>query len=67
MEELKKEVSNHINILFGWMDGSEIEDVKDSILNEVCKDVMETSDYPSHNDSDIRIAIKRVLINKLKR
>jgi hypothetical protein len=45
------------------MDLDEISEIQDNILEEVCEDVMETSDYPNYNDSDIRIAIKRVIIN----
>jgi hypothetical protein len=66
MEELRKDVSQEIRILFREWDSSEIEDIKDLILDDVCKDVVETSGYPDYNDSDIRIAIKRIILNNLQ-
>jgi hypothetical protein len=63
MEELEKRVKREIGLAFSWMDLDEISEIQDNILEEVCEDVMETSDYPNYNDSDIRIAIKRVIIN----
>lgn len=61
MEELKKEVKREIGLAFSWMDISDIAELQDNLMDRVCKDVMETSDYPNHNDSDIRMAIVRVL------
>ena len=66
MEELKKEVRKHIGSLFQWWESAEVAEIEDAIVDEVCDDVIETSDYPNHNSSDIRIAIKRVIINKLR-
>ena len=66
MEELRKDVSKEIRILFREWDSSEIEDIKDLILDDVCDDVVETSGYPDYNDSDIRIAIKRTILNNLQ-
>ena len=63
MEELEKRVKREIGLAFSWMDLDEISEIQDNILEEVCEDVMETSDYPNYNDSDIRMAIKRVIIN----
>ena len=64
MEELKELVKIKIAQLFNWMDISDIVDLQNNILDEVCDDVMETSDYPlNYNDSDIEIAITRVIIN----
>lgn len=64
MEELKRLVKIKIAQLFNWMDISDVTKLQDNIIDEVCQDVMDTSDYPlNFNDSDIEIAITRVIIN----
>ena len=65
MEELRQNVWKQILSLFQWWDYSEISSIQNAILDDVCKDVVETSDYPNYNDSDIRIAIKRAIVNRL--
>ena len=63
MEELKGLVKIKIAQLFNWMDMSDIVDLQNNILDEVCEDVMDSTDYPlNYNDSDIEIAISRVII-----
>lgn len=49
----------------GAMDISDAEKVADTLQADVANDVMETSDYPNYNISDIRIAIVRTLKKKL--
>lgn len=66
MEELKENVRKQILSLFQWWDASDIESIQSAILDDVCKDVVETSGYPDYNDSDIRIAIKRTIVNNLQ-
>lgn len=61
-KELMRAVNNEIISLFAWMGFDDVSTIQDSILKEVCEDVMETSDYPNYNDSDIRIAIGRAII-----
>lgn len=39
--------------------------IADHIVDDVIEDIKETSDYPAFNDSDVRIAIGRVLLNAL--
>lgn len=39
--------------------------IADHIIDDVIEDIKETSDYPAFNDSDVRIAIGRVLLNAL--
>lgn len=64
MEELKELVKIKIAQLFNWMDMSDIVDLQNNILDEVCEDIMDSTDYPlNYNDSDIEIAITRVIIN----
>jgi hypothetical protein len=64
MEELKELVKIKIAQLFNWMDMSDIVDLQNNITEEVCEDVMDSTDYPlNYNDSDIEIAISRVIIN----
>jgi hypothetical protein len=64
MEELKELVKIKIAQLFNWMDMSDIVDLQNNILDAVCEDVMDSTDYPlNYNDSDIEIAISRVIIN----
>ena len=61
MEELKKQVKRKIGLAFSWMDLSDIAELQDNLTDRVCNDVIETSDYPNYNDSDIRISITRIL------
>lgn len=61
MEKLKKQIKREILLLFSWMDLSDIAELQENLTDRVCNDVIETSDYPYYNDSDIRIAIARVL------
>ena len=49
----------------GAMDISDTEKVADTLQADAAEDVMETSDYPNYNDSDIRLAIVRTLKKKL--
>jgi hypothetical protein len=65
MEELRQNVWKQILNLFQWWDYSEISSIQNAILDDVCKDVVETSDSPNYNDSDIRISIKRTIVNRL--
>ena len=56
MEELKELVKIKIAQLFNWMDMSDIVDLQNNILDEVCEDIMDSTDYPlNYNDSDIEI------------
>lgn len=61
MEKLKKQIKREILLLFSWMDLSDIAELQENLTDRVCNDVVETSDYPYYNDSDIRISIARVL------
>ena len=61
MEELEKQVKREIGLAFSWMDLSDIAELQNNLTDRVCEDVVETSDYPNYNDSDIRISITRVL------
>ena len=62
-EELKDNVDRVIYEMFSDWDVSEAVNLRCNIIDEVIEDVIETSDYPDYNDSDIRIAIKRTIIN----
>ena len=65
MEELRKNIESVITEMFSNWDCSEIAEIIDNIGDEVAADVMETSDYSCYNDSDISIAVKRVVLSKL--
>lgn len=62
-EELRENAEKMIYQMFSNWDISDISSLCCNIIDEVCQDVMETSDYPDYNDSDLRIAIKRTIIN----
>ena len=64
METLKREIRNEITILFREWDQSEVAGLQDSITDEVAEDVVQTSDYPNHTIGDIRISIKRVVMQR---
>ena len=59
---IKDDINREISAMFSDWDMSEIAELTEAIGEEVADDVMETSDYPNYNSSDIRIAIKRVII-----
>lgn len=65
-KELKEEINSEIEQMFMGWDVSEIAEIEEMVGEEVADDVMVTSDYPNHNTSDIRIAIKRVILEKLR-
>ena len=67
MEELKKEIRAEIEKVFRGWDCCEISDICARITDAVADDVIETSDYPSHNSSDIRISIKRVILSCIEK
>ena len=62
-EKLRENAKKMIHKLFQWWEPEDVAALCDNILDEVCEDVMETSDYPHYNDDDLRIAIKRTIIN----
>lgn len=62
-DELRENAKAMIEKMFQWWEHDEVADLCANIIDEVCEDVMETSDYPYYNDSDLRIAIKRTIIN----
>ena len=62
-EELREQVKAMIGKMFQWWEASDVADLTANIIDEVCEDVINTSDYPNYNDSDLRIAIKRTIIN----
>lgn len=62
-EKLHEQASEMMHKMFPEWDASEVADLGANILDEVVDDVIETSDYPNYNDSDLRIAIKRTIIN----
>ena len=66
MDELKNAIRIVIAQMFSTWDLSDIERVYDSICDEVADDVIETSNFPLFHDSDIRIAVKRVILSRLQ-
>ena len=62
-----KNVEAVIRQMFSDWDCSEIEEVTDAIIENVADEVMETSSYPNYNDSDVRMAVKKVIIAKLNK
>ena len=65
MNDLRKNVESVIAQMFYDWDCSEITELVDNITDDVVEDVIETSDFSfngHYNDSDIRIAIKRVIL-----
>ena len=62
--ELKADVKFAIRCMFADWESDEVEKITDLISNEVEEDVIECADY-DYNDSDIRIAVKRVIMAKM--
>jgi hypothetical protein len=62
-KKLREDAEKTIHEMFSDWDDSEIADLCSNIIDEVCDDVMYASGYPNYNDSDLRIAIKRTIIN----
>lgn len=65
-KELRVIIINEILNLFSGWDMCDIATIEETIIDDVIEDLLETSNYPCFNNSDIRISIKRVLISKLK-
>ena len=63
---IREEVNREIEQMFREWDASDIAEIEEMIGEEVADDVMETSDYPKHNTSDIRISIKRIVLDYLR-
>ena len=63
---IREEVNREIEQMFREWDASDIAEIEEMIGEAVADDVMCSSDYPNHNTSDIRIAIKRVILEKLR-
>ena len=62
---MKQIVYNTFISLFMWMDASEVEELHNTLCEDVERDIVETADKDGWNDSDVRIAIKRVLFKRL--
>ena len=62
---MKTVVTKQVEILFREWDAEDISSITDRIIDQVVEDVKETSNYPDYNDSDVRIAIKRVVLFNL--
>ena len=62
-EELRENAEKMIYQMFSDWGISDAGSLCCNIIDEVVEDVMETSDYPDYNDSDLRIAIKRTIIS----
>ena len=62
---LKTVITKQVEILFREWDAEDISSITDRIIDQVVEDVKETSNYPDYNDSDVRIAIKRVVLFNL--
>jgi len=63
--ELRKKIEREIANLFKGWDASDIASITERVMDDVIDDIVETTDYPNYNDSDIRIAIKRTILFKL--
>ena len=65
MKELREDVEFVITQMFATWDFADINTIKTAITDDVVNDVIETSDYPNYNCSDIIIAVKRTIVNRL--
>ena len=63
---IKEVIIKEIGMMFREWDNSEISELTELIGEFVADDVMCSSSYPNYNSSDVRMAIKRVLINNLR-
>ena len=59
---IKDDINREISAMFSDWDASEVAELTEAIGESVADEVMVTSDYPNYNSSDIRTAIKRVII-----
>jgi hypothetical protein len=65
MNDLRENVKNVITQMFNNWDCSEITELVDNITEDVVEDVIETSDFSfngHYNNSDIEMAVKRVIL-----
>ena len=59
---IKDDINREISAMFSDWNASEVAELTEAIGESVADEVMVTSDYPNYNSSDIRTAIKRVII-----
>lgn len=62
-QEKKTFVKSKFIDCFSWMDVGDAERLYDMLEDDIISDIEETAD-PEFNDSDVRIAITRVLLEK---
>lgn len=62
-QENKAFIKNVFAQCFGWANGSDAELLYDMLEDDIISDIEETADH-DFNDSDVRIAIMRVLQEK---
>lgn len=62
-QENKAFIKNVFAQCFGWAGGSDAERLYDMLEDDIISDIKETADH-DFNDSDVRIAIMRVLQEK---
>ena len=65
-KDLRKQIRTEVMRTFcSMLTASDIESVAESIVDECVEDVKVCSDYPHYNDSDVRLAIQRVVIGRV--
>ena len=62
-EENKAPIKREFTNCFSWMDVGDTERLYDMLEDDIISDIEETAD-PEFNNSDIRISITRVLLEK---
>lgn len=62
---LKTVITKQVELLFREWDLEDISSITERIMDQVVEDVKETSNYPDYNDSDVRSAVKRVVLFNL--
>lgn len=60
--QLQDNVRRAMYTMFPSWDSDERNELCNNIIDMVCEDVIETSDYPNYNGSDISLGIKRAIL-----
>lgn len=64
-EPAKEFVRQIFLVTFDWMDSSDVEKLHGMMAEDVIRDIKETADPDEWNSVDVKIAIRRVLFEKL--
>ena len=65
-KDLRNQIYEQIVITFrDWLTASDVESMAEKMIDDCVEDVKVCSDYPNYNDDDVRLAIQRVVLDRV--